>query len=124
MQRIEVTGEGITVTWVIEPLVSVFGKEMRPGGTSVHALPWDEISDVSLSVMELAPDGERWVELTVDVTCGEFLDVHESAEGFAEALRDLCGRSGIRVPDTATLPVGIGVIWPKGTSGQARSASK
>jgi hypothetical protein len=33
MQRIEVTGEGITVT---EPLISMYGKEMRPGVTDVY----------------------------------------------------------------------------------------
>jgi hypothetical protein len=33
---IEVTGEGITVALVTEPLVSMYGKEMRPGGTSVY----------------------------------------------------------------------------------------
>ncbi len=40
MQRIEVTGEGITVTSVTEPLISMYGKEMRPGVTDVYPLPW------------------------------------------------------------------------------------
>ncbi|BCB75226.1 hypothetical protein GCM10022251_34170 [Phytohabitans flavus] len=112
MQRIEVTGEGITVTLVTEPLVSMYGKEMRPGATSVYALPWDEISGVSLSVTELAPDGERWVDLTVDVTWGEYFEVHQDAEGFADAVREVCRLSGLPVPDTAVLTTAAQVIWP------------
>jgi len=42
-----VTGEGITVTLVTEPLLSMYGKEIRPGATSVYVLPWDEVSGVS-----------------------------------------------------------------------------
>ena len=112
MQRIEVTGEGVTVTSVTEPLVSMYGKEMRPGVTSVHALPWEEISGVSLAAIDLAPDGERWVQLTVDLTWGEFFEVNEDAEGFANAVRDLCGISGLPVPDVAALTTAGQVIWP------------
>jgi hypothetical protein len=77
-----VTGEGITVTLVTEPLVSVFGKEMRPGFTTVFALPWEEISDVSLAATNLEPDGARWLTLTVNATYGEHFEVHEGAGGF------------------------------------------
>ncbi|HTJ37851.1 MAG TPA: hypothetical protein VL738_31850 [Dactylosporangium sp.] len=112
MQRIEVTGEGITVTSVIEPLISMYGKEMRPGATSVSALAWDEIATVALSAIELPPDGERRVELTVDVTWGEYFELHEDAEGFADAVRELCRRSGLPVPDAATLTTAGQVIWP------------
>jgi hypothetical protein len=112
VQRIEVTGEGITVTLVTEPLVSVYGKEMRPGATSVYALPWDEISGASLSATELVPDGERWVGLTVDLTWGEYFEIHEDAEGFANTVRELCRLSGIPVPDTATMTTAGQVIWP------------
>lgn len=48
MQRVEVTGEGIRVTEAVEPLLSMYGKEMRPGGTFVSTLPWDEVASVSL----------------------------------------------------------------------------
>jgi len=112
MQRIEVTGEGITVTEVIEPLLSRFGKEMRPGATFVYALPWDEISGVSLSAIELAPTGERWVDLTVDVSWGEYFEVHQDAEGFLEAVRALCRLSGFPVPGMATLTMAGQAIWP------------
>ena len=112
MQRIEVIDEGITVTSVIEPLVSVYGKEMRPGATSVYPLTWDEISRVSLSAIELPPSGERWVELTVDVTWGEYFEVHEAAEGFADAVRELCRLSALQVPDAADLTMTGQVIWP------------
>jgi hypothetical protein len=112
VQRVEVTDEGITVTSVIEPLVSMYGKEMRPGATSIYALTWDEISRVSLSAIELPPDGERWVEMTVDVTWGEYFEVHEHAEGFADALSELCRLSELPVPDTAALTVAGQVVWP------------
>lgn len=112
MQRIEVTGEGITLTEVTEPLLSMYGNEMRPGATSVYALPWDEVSGVSLSAIELPPDGERWVDLTVDLTWGEYLEVHEDAEGFVGAVRELCRLSGLPVPDAATLTMAGQVIWP------------
>lgn len=113
MQRIEVTGEGITVTEVTEPLLSIYGKEMRPSATFVYALPWDEVSGVSLSAIELPPNGERWVDLTVDVTWGEYFEVHEDAEGFVDAVHELCRLSGLPVPDPATLTMAGQVIWPE-----------
>ena len=112
MQRIEVTGEGITVTLVTEPLISVYGKEMRPGVTAVYPLPWDEISGVWLSVIELPPDGDRWVTLTVDVTWGEYFEVHEGAEGFTDAVRELCRSSGLPAPDMTAPTMSAQVIWP------------
>jgi hypothetical protein len=112
VQRIEVTGEGITVTSVTEPLVSMYGKEMRPGATSVYPLPWDEISSVSLSAIELPPDGKRYVNLTVDLTWGEYFELDEEAEGFADAVRELCRMSGLQAPDTAALTSGEQLIWP------------
>ncbi|GIH13000.1 hypothetical protein [Rugosimonospora africana] len=112
MRRVEVTDEGITITSVIEPLVSMYGKEMRPGATSVYALTWDEISRVEVSAIELPPDGERWVELTVDVTWGEYFEIHEDDEGFADALRELCRLSERPVPDAAALTMTGQVIWP------------
>ena len=112
MQRIEVTDEGITVTSVIEPLVSMYGKEMRPGVTSIYALAWGEISCVSISAIELPPGGERWVEMAVDVTWGEYFEVHEDDEGFADALHELCRLSELPVPDMAALTVTGQVIWP------------
>ncbi|WP_203703787.1 hypothetical protein [Asanoa iriomotensis] len=106
------TDEGITVTSVAEPLMSAYGREMRPGATSVYALPWDEIDGVSLSAMLLPPDGERWVDLTVDVISGEYVEVHEDAEGFTDAVRKLCRLSGLPVPDSAALTTDGLVIWP------------
>ena len=112
MQRIEVTAEGITVTYVTEPLISMYGKEMRPGATTVCALTWDEIYRVSLAAIELPPDGERWVTLTVDVTWGEFFEVDVAAEGFVDTLRELCRLSALPVPDTAALTMAGQVVWP------------
>lgn len=100
------------MTVVTEALVSVFGKEMRPGSTSVYALPWDEISAVSLSRTDLGSDGDRGVDLTVNLTYGEFVEVHEDAEGFADAVRQLCRLSGIPDPDPAALPRDEEPIWP------------
>jgi len=108
VQRIEVTEVGITVTSVSEPVISVFGKEMRPGHTSVSELPWDEIFRVYIEVIELPTDGERWITLVVDLTWGEFLEVHDSAEGYAEAVRELCRLSGEPVPEPAV----AATIWP------------
>jgi hypothetical protein len=112
VQRIVVNEEGITVTSVTEPLVSVYGKEMRPGAISVYALTWDEICRVSLSAIDLPPGGERWVELTVDATWGEYFTVHEAAEGFGDALRELCRLSALPVPDAASPDMTAQVVWP------------
>jgi hypothetical protein len=112
VQRIEVTDEGITVTLVAEPLLSVFGKEMRPGSTTVSALLWEEISDVSLSATQLEPDGVRCLTLTVDTSCGEYFEVHEGAGGLSEAVDHLCRASGISKPDVAALSGAGMVIWP------------
>ena len=51
---------------VAEPLVSMYGKEMRSGGTQVFPLSWDEIYRVLLSVEEFPPDGKRWVLLALN----------------------------------------------------------
>lgn len=89
MQRIEVTASGITVTSVTEPLISMHGKEMRPGTTAVHELAWDEIADISLSVIELPPGAQQWTTLVIDLTWGEYIEVAEEAQGFAEAVQEL-----------------------------------
>jgi len=111
MQRIEVTGGGITVISVTEPLISMYGKEMRPGVTDVYPLPWDEISSISLSAVELPPDGDRRVTLAVDVTWGEYFEVHEDADGFTDAVRELCRLSGLSVPDMKAPTMSGQVIW-------------
>jgi hypothetical protein len=85
---------------------------MRPGATHVFPLPWDEIYRVSLSAMELPPDGERWVHLTVDHINGEYFELNEEAEGFTDAVRELCRLSGLQAPDTAALTMTGQVIWP------------
>jgi len=111
MQRIEITSEGISVAIRIDPLVSVFGKEMRPGVTDVMTLPWDEIARVSLTTTELPRDDTRWVELQIDVVWGEYLTVHEDAQGFAPAVRELCQLSGQRVPDYSSSPAASVTVW-------------
>ncbi|WP_238017276.1 hypothetical protein KZZ52_25455 [Dactylosporangium sp. AC04546] len=114
MQRIEVSAGGITVTLVTEPLVSMYGTVMRPGATSVSELPWDEVAGVALCAFELPPDGERRVTLTVDLTFGEFFEVHEEAEGFTDAVRELCRRSGLPVPDLTTTAEAV-IFTPPGS---------
>lgn len=112
MRRIEVTGEGITVTSVTEPMVSMYGKEMRPGHTSIDVWPWDEISGVSLSATEVVAYGQRWIGLTVDLTWGEYMDIPEDAEGFMDTVHELCRLSGIPVPDAAVITPAGQRIWP------------
>ncbi|WP_328474809.1 hypothetical protein OHA21_16200 [Actinoplanes sp. NBC_00393] len=111
VQRIEVTNSGITVTTVTEPLVSVFGKEMRPGTTSIFQLSWSEISSTSLSATEFAPDNLRWVSLTVDTTWGEFSELPQEAEGFADAVRELTRRSRLAAPEVSTPGTFDELIW-------------
>ncbi|RSM50537.1 hypothetical protein DMB66_43190 [Actinoplanes sp. ATCC 53533] len=113
MQRIEVTEDGVTVTLEAQPLVSVFGKETRPGVASTDLLPWGEISSVSLSATRFAPDGRRWVTLTVDTTWGEYFEVHEDTEGLADAVLELCRMSGFPAPDARTLTASGQVIWKR-----------
>ena len=113
MQRIEVSGEGITVTEVVEPLLSMYGKEMRPGGTFVDTLPWNEVASVSVSAIDLAPDGGRYIYLTVDLTWGEYVEVNLDAKEFADNVGGLCRLSGLPVPDAGTLTMAPQVIWPR-----------
>jgi hypothetical protein len=112
MQRIEITSDGISVTVRSDPLVSVFGREMRPGVTDVVMLPWDEIVRVSLVTTEVPPDSSRWVELEIDVVWGEYFTVHEDAEGFAHAVLGLCQLSGQLVPECASSSAAPVTIWP------------
>ncbi|BBH68856.1 hypothetical protein ACTI_55410 [Actinoplanes sp. OR16] len=113
MQRIEITDDGVSVTWVVEPLVSVWGKEMRPGTTDVFDLPWQDVVSVSVTVTETPPDGDRWVALVVDVVNGEYLEVPADAEGFERAVRDLCRLAGHAVPDYARSSVAVAQIWSR-----------
>ncbi|MBU2664748.1 hypothetical protein KOI35_14690 [Actinoplanes bogorensis] len=110
-QRIEVTGDGIIVTSVTEPLISVFGQVVRPGATDVVELPWVEISQISVSAIELPPDGLRWVSLTVDTTWGEYFELAEDAVGYAATVSELCRRSGLRLPDSSASTPAHQVIW-------------
>jgi len=48
----------------------------------------------------------------VDVTWGEYFEVHEDAEGFVDAVRELCRLSRLPVPDAATLTTAGQTIWP------------
>ncbi|GAA3270994.1 hypothetical protein GCM10020218_012880 [Dactylosporangium vinaceum] len=64
---------------MIAPVLSMYGKQMRPGATVVSEMPWDEISGVSLDD----------AVLTVDLVFGEYIEVHASDEGYAEAVREL-----------------------------------
>jgi hypothetical protein len=111
VQRVVVTSGGIVVTSETEPLMSMHGKEMRPGSRIVDELPWSDISCVSLSAVELPPDGELWISMTVDLTWGEFFEVHEDAEGFAEAVAQLSLFSGIPTPHRASLTAAGIEIW-------------
>jgi hypothetical protein len=111
VRRIEVTGEGIRVTEVVEPLLSMYGKEMRPGGTSVHTLPWNEVASVWVYAHR-PPDGGRWIYLTIYVTWGEHFEVNLDAEGFVDNVSGLCRLSGLPVPDAGTFPEDGQLIWP------------
>ncbi|HWS36312.1 MAG TPA: hypothetical protein VN408_26700 [Actinoplanes sp.] len=109
-QRIKVDDAGITVTYVSEPRLSVFGKVLHQGGVSEFASPWDEISVVWFRMVAWTPDAEPAPELTIDLTWGEFMEVHADAEGFAEAVGELCDRAGTVPPDSAEHVE----IWPGG----------
>ena len=110
-QRIEVTGAGIVVTSETEPLVSMFGKLMRPGSVDVVELSWEEISSVSVTAIEVPPDELRWVGLTVDTTWGDSCEVHEEAHGYVDAVRELCRRSGLVAPVISASPLDYQLIW-------------
>lgn len=88
MLRIEIGDDGITLTTVTEPRMSVFGKEMSPGGTDVVVLPWDEVSGACLQTLTI-PDEEPWTYLVIDLTWGEFYEIQPDAVGFAEAVETL-----------------------------------
>jgi hypothetical protein len=111
-QRIAVTGCGITLTSTVPPLVSPFGTEVRPATISVVDLPWNEIHSISVSSSELPPDGSRWTSLTINASWGEFCEVHEHADGYAESVAALCRLSGLPIPEKETLATSGQVIWP------------
>jgi hypothetical protein len=94
VQRIAVTGAGIVVMRVSEPLMSVFGTVMRPGAIDVHDLPWDEIFRVTFGG-----------GIVIDLTWGECLEIPGTADGFEAAVRELCRLSGAAATDGAP-------IWP------------
>lgn len=108
MQRIRVTGDGILVTYVDEPLISVFGTVMRPGSETEFVTPWEDVFRVSLGPVAYFPEEEPVPEMTIDLVYGEFIEIHADADGFGEAIRELCRRSGVpepgRLDDTE--------IWP------------
>ncbi|GAA4935039.1 hypothetical protein [Actinoplanes utahensis] len=80
---------------------------MRPGYTHVSELPWDEISSVFIQVLEM-PDGRHWSTLVVDLTWGEFYEIADDSEGYADVVRELCRLPGRPVPEPAT----EAEIWP------------
>jgi hypothetical protein len=110
-QRISVSDTGITVTSVTEPLISMYGNEMRPGHTASYDLPWAEIARVSLSMLDVPEADLRWLSMDIDLTWGEFLTVDERAEGFSEAVTELARRSGLDSPDLAALDSNGFVLW-------------
>ncbi|WP_430782000.1 hypothetical protein [Actinoplanes sp. G11-F43] len=100
MQRIRVTDEGILVTYVEKPLISVFGNVVRPGSESEFLSPWDDVYTVWLGSVTYPPDEVPTPELTIDLVYGEYMEIHADAEGFGEAIGELCRRSGVPVPAT------------------------
>ncbi|MDI6102770.1 hypothetical protein QLQ12_29535 [Actinoplanes sp. NEAU-A12] len=111
MDRVEITDEGVVVTRASEAEFSVFGTQTRPASTHVSSLPWEEIFRVTFQVSEIRGHW-RWVSLVIDVVWGEYFEVHDDADGFAETVREFCRLSGLPVPDPATTPPGIVTIWP------------
>ncbi|KUL24096.1 hypothetical protein [Actinoplanes awajinensis] len=105
MQQIEITHEGVSVTSRSDPLMSLFGTEMRPGVTDVVNLPWAEITRITLTRFDVPPGYPRSTSLEIDVAWGEYVTVHEDAEGFAAAVRELCRLSGRPITED-------GPIWP------------
>ena len=103
MQRIAISDSGVTITFTTPALISMYGTEMRPGSVDAYELPWDEVSVISVSVTEIPAAGWRSVHLTVDLTWGEFIEVDETAEGFADTLAKLSRLSGVVVPELATV---------------------
>lgn len=104
MQRIEVTEDIITLTYVTEPRFSIFGNEVSPGQTTVHQPSWDDISRIGLMKVRWHPERPPQACLVIDLTWGEFFEITEDAEGFPEALRELCHQADVPVPDYRNLP--------------------
>ncbi|BEL03949.1 hypothetical protein Q0Z83_021400 [Actinoplanes sichuanensis] len=104
MQRIEVGVDVITLTTVTEPWLSVFGNVVSPGSTSVVEQTWDEISRISLMKVHWDPERPPQACLVIDLSYGEFFEIADDAEGFAEAVRELSGQCGVPEPDWANLP--------------------
>ena len=110
MQRVCVTDTGVEVHHQEPPLVSMYGKQMRPARAWIAAAPWDEISAISIGVLSLPPDGERRISLEIDLIWGEYLEVGQNAEGFAEAVARIAARAGAAPPDLSTLD-GVVTLW-------------
>jgi hypothetical protein len=53
--------------------------------------------------MDAPSDDDHWIELTVDLIYGEFVDVHGSGESIEVAVRHLCVLSGVSVPGAGFL---------------------
>ncbi|GAA4975402.1 hypothetical protein [Actinoplanes utahensis] len=106
MQRIEVTEDGFTLTVVEEARYSVFGNEVYPRRTSVTEQPWDDIYRIRLTKVDWWPEEPPRICLEVDLTYGEYFEVTEDAEGFGEAVAEICRQVGVPVPDWTAVPDG------------------
>ncbi|HEX6681466.1 MAG TPA: hypothetical protein VF062_01630 [Candidatus Limnocylindrales bacterium] len=102
MERVSVTDSGVEV-------------HSRSSVEWISLMPWPEIAEISLDVIELPPHGVRRLSLEIDLTYGEFVSVGQDAEGFAEAVAEIAARSGRPGPDLSTLDAEATLqLWPVG----------
>lgn len=104
MQRIEATEDSIIVTTLTEARYSIFGNEVYPARTSVTEESWDDISRISMMKVDWNPPHPPQACLVIDLIWGEFHEIVGDAEGFDEAVREICRQADVPVPDYRNLP--------------------
>ncbi|MBV1853068.1 class I SAM-dependent methyltransferase [Catellatospora tritici] len=84
-------------------------------GGQLFPVPWDELMSVTVSRFAHAEADIDEVELTVDLTWGEFATVSADTHGFTEAIEALSVLGGRPLPDLAALRPEDGhvVLWQR-----------
>ncbi|MGI5523988.1 hypothetical protein ACQEUX_24065 [Micromonospora sp. CA-259024] len=79
-----------------------------PNGTAQYL--WPEIADVTVQASLPPPGDQRLVEIDISHVSGEFTTASELFDGFYESVAAVAARSGVRLPDLATLEPSDGVV--------------
>jgi hypothetical protein len=102
---------GVEIHLHEDPLVSVFGKQMRPPRDWSVRLPWSEISSVRVYARAMPPQGHRLVHMDIDTAYGEFVTLDENAPGFIQAVEQIAQAGAAPLPDLSLVDEEGDLLW-------------